>query len=59
VCDEHDGVGAWARRPSSVVYDFPQTSLYFGLTLSRTALSILTGNKQREGFVLDIDRWLI
>jgi hypothetical protein len=22
----------WARRPSLVVYDFPQTSLYFGLT---------------------------
>ncbi len=36
-CDEDDGVGAFAdtgnalaRRPSSVVYDFPQTSLYFG-----------------------------
>ena len=65
-CDENDGVGAfadagnaWARRPSSVVYDFPQTSLYFGLTrrcrisrsspmsMLRTALSISMGKVRR------------
>ncbi len=52
----------WARQPSSVVYDLPQSALYFGLTkrcciskslpvpMLRTVLSISMGNEQRAVF---------
>jgi hypothetical protein len=43
----------WARQPGSVIYDFPQTSLYFGLRVLRAEVSsggVLDERRSVEGF---------